>query len=75
MIKELSYNVHEGAEFKRFVMFGMYHYYPNGGMKDARATADTLAELLYWQVEQGNKFDYDKWHILDMQTMKIVKEG
>lgn len=75
MIEEKSYQTHEGTKYKRFIIFGSYHYYPNGGMKDARATADTLAELLYWQVEQGVQFDYDFWHILDCQTMEIVKEG
>ena len=75
MIKELSYDTHEGAEFKRFVMFASHHYYPCGGFEDAKVTADTLAEVLHWHVEQGSRFDYNEWHIFDCKEMKIVKKG
>ena len=72
-MKVVNYNIHE--QFERFILFGNYHHYPNGGLKDARATANTLAELLYWQVEQGQRFDYNEWHIFDTKEMKVIKEG
>jgi hypothetical protein len=75
MLKELCYNSHKGSELKRFIMFASYYYYPSGGLNDARITADTLAELLHWHVEQGGKFDYDEWHIFDCQTMTTIKDS
>lgn len=75
MLKELNYGEAAWAELKRFIMFASHHYYPSGGMNDAKVTADTLAEILTWHVDQSYAFDYDEWHILDCQTMKVVKEG
>jgi len=74
MLEELTYDTNKSATFKRFIMFASSNYYPCGGFSDAIVTADTLAEVLSWQVSQEH-FNYNEWHVFDCQTMTIIKDA
>jgi len=57
---------------KRYLLFCGSNYYPNGGMNDCDGSFDTIEEAL----EALNKKEWSKdwYHIVDRQTMEIVKD-
>lgn len=72
MITEINYK--KNTQFKRFIYFGIYYYYPNGGLEDARVTAETLEEIVAWKDSKANKDNYDDWYIFDTKELKVVME-
>jgi len=56
--------------FHRFLVFGFYKYYPNGGMGDCTATFPTIQEVENYITNNENIFDY--FNIFDCENMIIV---
>jgi hypothetical protein len=69
----------------RYLLFGFYRYYPNGGANDFMQSFDTLEECLneankkvkieYFDgyKEMAFKHDYDYFNILDIKENKKIK--
>lgn len=57
-----------------YLLFAGYTYYPDGGWGDFHGKYETEADA----VEGANKAlddGCDWWHVVDMATMKITKNG
>lgn len=62
---------------QRFVVFGMYQYYPSGGWKDFVGSKATLEEALKFAGEMcsyayENEDGYEYLHIVDLESGEIV---
>lgn len=53
---------------KRFMLFGMWQYYPRGGMKDFIDSFDTEEEA----IAEIKNHSCDKYHICDIEENRIV---
>ncbi len=57
----------------RFLLFDGDNYYPCGGWGDFRGAYDTLDEAI--KAAESCEQSFSWWHIVDMETLQIVKEG
>ena len=58
----------------RYILFGGDEYYPTGGCHDVTALSDDLDELVETGLEKHGDED-SWWHILDLESMKVVRGG
>ncbi len=56
---------------KRYLLFGGDVYYPNGGWGDYIGSYSSIVEALEKEANLG----HDWWHIVDKNTMKIVRKN
>jgi hypothetical protein len=64
------------APFKRYIAFGIAHYYPSGGVDDIVGSADTIDEARVFNVEErdGKTYEqHDTFYIVDRDTWEIVE--
>lgn len=70
-VKDVSLVRKDGREMK-YALFGGLVYYPNGGWKDFHGFFDSLEAAEAKAQELFN--DYAWYHILNMETLVIVKD-
>lgn len=58
---------------KRFILFAFEHYYPAGGLNDARGSYDTVEEATK-VFDKGDEdgYTWDGGHIFDTKTGKRI---
>lgn len=56
---------------KRYVLFAFDTYYPRGGWGDMRGTFEVLDDAL----AASRGLTQEHWHIVDMQTRRIVERS
>ncbi len=62
------------AEYKRFIVFAAYAYYPEGGMNDVSASFDSAKEAVaHAQLAQQDQNRTDV-HILDTKTRTVLRD-
>lgn len=61
-------------EIYNYVLFAWCAYYPNGGMNDARATADTVDELKKFYEDNKEEKVWARGQIVDSRTFKVVEK-
>ena len=54
---------------KRFIVFGMYQYYPAGGMDDAVFSSDNPEDAYEW-VQNDDDSDYH--HVFDCVERRVL---
>lgn len=55
---------------KRYLLFAGEYYYPSGGFNDYKGSFDSIEEAI------SNVMSYHDWyHIVDLDTLKIIKDA
>lgn len=60
---------------KRYLLFCGSDYYPDGGWKDFHSSHDSAAEAIETVARMASYERPDWWHILDLETLQIVKDS
>ncbi len=63
----------------RYALFAGDQYYPAGGWQDYKGSYDSLTQALKAAAGDTRNTDlqgkWDWWHIVDLETGKMVEEG
>ncbi len=60
---------------KRYALFCCEQYYPSGGWKDLQDSFDDVEEAASKGGEWEPGVGFGAWHVVDLTTGKIVREG